>query len=64
MNNKLYNYEFFRIVILFCVFLTSSLRYKYPQYYALLDFLFVLSVAGLETISEKIGRLKDGRDNH
>ena len=64
MNNKLYNYEFFRIVILFCTFFTSNLRYKYTQYYVLLDFLFVLSVAGLETISEKIGRLKDGRDNY
>lgn len=64
MNNKLYNYEFFRIVILFCTFFTSSLRYKYTQYYALLDFLFVLSVAGLETISEKIGKLKDERDNY
>ena len=64
MNNKLYNYEFFRIVILFCVFLTSSLRYKYTQYFVFFDFLFVLSVAGLEVISEKIGKLEDGRDNH
>ena len=64
MNNKLYNYEFFRIVILFCVFLTSSLRYKFPQYYVLFDFLFVFSVAGLETISEKIGKLRDERDNY
>lgn len=64
MNNKLYNYEFFRIVILFCVFLTSRARFTYTQYYVIIDFLFVLSVVGLETISEKIGKLKDERDNY
>lgn len=64
MNNKLYNYELLRIVILFCVFLTSRARFTYTQYYVIIDFLFVLSVAGLEVISEKIGRLEDERDNH
>lgn len=64
MNNKLYNYELLRLAILFCVFLTSSLRYRYTQYFVFFDFLFILSVSGLEIISEKIGKLEDGRDNN